>query len=321
MLLGLSTSAYCTPVSFMDDYRLTNLTTDQFQEVSDSIRTSFRGKDFYRISHVVAYEMHENFEINSGKIFIHFTNKWNRELDELGNLGRFGQRYFNGERYGLTEDETNAIRHNLTWDYHVAPFLLVNNEEVVLERNLQLPYNLQPNYTPEEAFELSLKDSSIQEWVEALTVRGEILWKARRRMLLRRKEGLLSEIEGTNRPRIRRTLRARLVQTENMLERLGMNGSNETIDIRCREATNMAMVDAGQETEWCFYSKTPMYYYNQIDLREVTYGADLPSEIRYVLPVPRSFHTDEYFEAGHVEKVLKSRFDEAEVRSAYREVR
>lgn len=62
----------------------------------------------------------------------------------------------------------------------MAPMIKVNNKNVVLDRYLPLAYDADFPYTENEAWNLTERAASPEEWVEALTIRGELLWQARK---------------------------------------------------------------------------------------------------------------------------------------------
>lgn len=326
----LVNSAFAAPTDPMEGYQLTNLTSEQYEMISENFRDDFKHNNPYQGAHVTAFEAFRDYQVRSGKVFIHYTQKWNRVLDnalDLDSKSKLSQKltyfFLNGEDYGLNEQEFNLVKKNIPWNYHVAPYFLINGEEIVADLHVQLPKELSSNYTIDEASKTEFGERSIDQWVEGLTVRGELLWGIKKKYLLAKVQEISAALGETISVRRNNELVAELSETQNRINELDMNGTEERIDIKCKEAKSMAEVDAGQETEWCFYSRAPMNYYNQIDLREIAYG-HLPAKegARYNQSVPTKFHTEENFRAGETFKTTQKRgFEKAEVESAYKETK
>lgn len=326
----LVNSAFAAPVDPIEGYELTNLSSEQYEVISENFREDFKYNNPYQGAHITAFEAFRDYQVRSGKIFIHFTQKWNRELDDALDLRsdsklpqKIAYYFLDAEEYGLNKQEFDLVKNNVTWSYHVAPYFLVNGEETVADLHVPLPKGLPENYTFEEALKLELGERSINQWVEGLTVRGELLWGVKKKYLLTKVQKIKAELGETNSAKRNNGLLAELSETQNRINELGMNGTEERIDIKCKEAKSMAEVDAGQNTEWCFYSRAPMNYYNQIDLREITYGhSPVEKGAPYYLPVSSKYHTEENFRAGETFKIMQKRgFEEAELEHAYKETK
>ena len=308
------------PMSQMEGYEATNISSDELSvsEIWDSMRTDVKGKDCYRRAQVWAYEMYKQYDIKSKKIFIHYTNKFNRELDELGRKGGmsfFEQKFFDVD--GVSRRNRNMVRSNITWDYHVAPMITVDGEDVVLDRYLDLAYDAQYPYTEDEAWTMKARPASVEEWVEALTVRGELLWQVR-------KAELLDEIKEYTKKAKKYAKRGKAKTAKKYydkadrrratMDKLGMD--QDSIDIKCEKVESIAEVDAAQSDAWCFYSEAPMYYYNEIDLRNLAYGN---LGFNYAMPVDPKYATEENFEAGR--QYVQTKFNKSELEDAIKELK
>lgn len=298
--LTVQSAAWAGPIHPMANYTPSNVSENNVQRIWSSMETRVKNDDCYRRAHIWAYEMWRSFGVKSTKIFMHYTNKWNYELDAMG--GEFYGRVFGKIRKktfdapGITWRTRSMVRSNITWDYHVAPMIKVEGKDVVMDRTLRLAYDAKPgSYTEEQGWNLIKRPSTPEEWVEALTVRGEILWKARKALL--RKQ--ISEGKGQ--------------WARNKMRELGMHNKNR-IDIKCKKVDSIADVDKNHKTAWCFYTEAPMYYYNELDLRYLAYGN---TGYRYNMPPPLKVHTEQNYQNGR--KYIQTEFNPAELRDAEKE--
>ena len=286
-------AAFAAPISQMSDYEASNVSSYSVDRIWNEMETSLKGKDCYRRAHIWAYDMYRNDNIYSKKIFIHYTDKWNKELDNMGGrLGWLTRRAWSAE--GLDGRTTRMVRSNITWDYHVAPMIVVDGKDKVMDRYLDLAYDAQPGrYSESEAWKLYTRPSTPSEWVEALTVRGELLWKARKYKL--KEQGNYSKMRELG-----------------MMDEYGREVNR--IDIKCQKIDSIAQLDKNHYNAWCFWSESPMYYYNEIDLRFLAYGN---TGYRYSMAVPQSAQTEENYQNGR--EYIQYQFNENELRDAQRE--
>lgn len=258
-------------------------------------------------------------KVDGMKVFIHYTQKWNKYLDSpaKGASERFLQKFISQDH--LTKKENNLNKSNTTWTYNVAPAFMVDGEVKVFERALKLPYNAPADYSIEQVGEGQYKNTSPESWVEAQTIRGELLWNIRKKTFNSKKVSLNKELRTSSSKVRKQEIKKELEDINNTMSALIMD-SQESLDITCKKATNMSDVDLGQSSEWCFYSVTPMYYYNQLDLRAFTFGA------------PKNFRNHSYpvsdVELHKIENVEKSqvifsqnKFNKVELKDARREYR
>lgn len=321
-VLSTMTSAFAQigPVDPMENYTPTLTPKKDLDRIWNEMRTDLKGKDCYKRAHLWAHDMYKNDGIESRKIFIHYTNKFNIELDNLGREeGLSWMKRKKMKIEGVNDRIIGMIRSNITWDYHVAPMLNVDGKDVVMDRYLGLPYGLKGNYTVEQAYKFSKKPATPQEWVEALTVRGELLWEARRQELrneIKEYKAKYDKATGDNR---KAKFRALLVKAQNSYKRLEMDKipTNERIDIKCRKITSMVELDKNQLNEWCFWSETPMYYFNELDLRNLAYGY-IPG-VNFAGAVDPIHATEENFKAGR--KYIQTEFNPKELEVALSEVK
>jgi hypothetical protein len=300
-LMGAS-SVLAAPTSPMEGFEPTNISERKMQQIWRTMENSFKGKDCYRRAHIWAHDMYTQDRIKSRKLFLHYTNKWNRELDTMG--GEFSgwfrkvkQKTFDPS--GISKRTRNMVRTNITWDYHVAPLVLVEGRDMILDKELTIAYDANPaDYSENEGWNLKKRPATPEEWVEGLTIRGEILWKGRKALL--RKQ--LRKANKKKKYAEARNIEAKMVS-------LGMDSPR--IDIKCEQVDSIADVDKNHTTAWCFTTEAPMYYYNEIDLRNLAYGR---SRYNYASPPPLSLHNENSYRNGRAYR--QNRFNPAEIKDA-----
>lgn len=304
------------PVNPMENYTPTNHAENEISRFWRSLRTDLKNKDCYRRAHLWSYSLDRNYGVKSSKIFIHYTDKFNRELDNLGREGGlsfFKKKFWDAD--GVSRRTRSMVRSNITWDYHVAPLIKVGDKEMVLDRTLPLPYDAVYPYTENQAWNLKTRPATAEEWVEALTVRGEILWKARKAEL---EEEMAEKMEKAREARSD-SRRRKYAQEYHAAQRaylaLEMD-KMDSIDIKCQRVESIVEVDKNHDTAWCFYSVAPMYYYNEIDLRYLGYGE---TGYRYSMAPPMSIHTEENYENGR--DYVQYSWNEKELEDAQKEIK
>ena len=310
-LLGVllqSNSLYSMSIDPMENFTPTDISNKYLtvEQIWDNLHSDMKGKDCYKRAHIWSYDTYKRFDVKSKKIFIHYTNKWNYELDDLGGEKLYGGFLGSGAlrrkrlKYKeISKRDMGVLKTNKRWVYHVATTIVNNKKDVVLDRTLRLAYDAEPgNYTDDEAWDRKVRPSTPEEWMEGLTIRGEILWKIRKAKL--KKE-------------LRKAKKARDIRSiKKTMRRLGMINSegNEIsqVDIKCKKAKSIAVSDLNSSNEWCYWTEAPMYYWNEIDLRYLAYGN---TGYRYNISPPQSVHTEQNYANG--KNYIQLEFDEAEV--------
>ena len=308
VLLVQANNIYALPVNPMNDYVPTDISEKYLtvEQIWNNLHSYMKGKDCYKRAHIWSYDTYRRFGVRSKKIFIHYTNKWNYELDDLGGEKLYGgflglnSLKRKGLKYdGISDRDMGVIKSNKRWVYHVATTIVDNKKDVVLDRTLRLAYDAEPSqYTDDEAWNLKVRPSTPEEWMESLTIRGEILWKIRKAKL---KEELKEAESSREVNTIEKTMR-RL----SMIDESGNELSR--IDIKCKKANSIAAADLNSTNEWCYWTEAPMYYWNEIDLRYLAYGN---TGYRYNISPPESVHTERNYSNG--ESYIQFEFDENEV--------
>ena len=296
------------PVDPMNNYTPTDisekyLTVDQ---IWDSLHSDMKGRDCYKRAHIWSYDTFRRFGVKSKKIFIHYTSKWNYELDDLG-----GEKLYGGflglnslkrkslEYKGISKRDMGVIKNNRRWVYHVATTVVEDKKDIVLDRTLRLAYDAVPGkYIENEAWDLKVRPSTPEEWMEGLTIRGEILWKIR-------KAKIKKEIKEAKSSREVEKLKETMKKL-GMIDRLGNEVSQ--IDIKCKKARTIAEADKNSGDEWCIWTEAPMYYWNEIDLRYLAYGN---TGYNYNISPPLSVQTESNYLSG--QSFIQTEFDMEEV--------
>lgn len=94
-LLWSSIGLGAGPANPMENYTPTNHDEQELRNFWRRMRTDVKGKDCYRRAHLWSYALDRRYGVKSMKIFIHYTDKFNRELDNLGRekgLGWFSRK-------------------------------------------------------------------------------------------------------------------------------------------------------------------------------------------------------------------------------------
>lgn len=324
-LCSLSLSAFAGPINPMDFYTPDNISQETVEYIWRNQTTEVDGKDCYRRAQLWTTAMRDlsGRQVKANKIFIHYTDKFNNLLDDLtvdGDMHRvqkfnlFGKWSKPHKKYGLTRLEGNLMKNNIVWDYHVAPMAIVEGQEVVLDRTLTLPYDIEMPYNHEADFSQTARMATPTEWVEALTVRGEQLWRIRGKIIEHEMQEAREDMRSRNeQKRERATAKYARLQAE---YRAAEYDIKDNIDIKCEKIESMVEVDANHDNAWCFYSVVPMYYYNEIDLRNLAYGN---TGLNHASAVPTSYATEANFAKG--EEFIQDYFSEAELKDALGELK
>ena len=280
------------PVSQMGSYEPTNVRSSLVNQIWNQMDTEMDGDDCYRRAQIWTTELYDSHRIKSKKIFLHYTDKGSKELDGVGGQSLVHKKKFRAR--GLSRKMMKLVRNNITWDYHVAPMIVVEGKDLVLDRYLPLPYDVKPGtYTERDTSKKKVRPSTISEWVEGLTTRGEILWIAR-------KAKLKEEIKKASKALRKASSREDIQKAKNKLaskratwKALKMDQSS--IDIKCEKIDSIAELDKNHKSAWCFWSEAPMYYYNERDLRTLAYGK---TGYDYDKAPPASVHTEQNYLNG-----------------------
>lgn len=259
--LGAQTVS-AAPISPMRDYSPSYHTMSEVMHMWSTMDKKVKGKDCYKRAHVWAWDMFKNYGAMSTKVFIHYTDKWNRELDAHA-----------------------ESRKNKTWDYHVAPAVRLDNGEVMVLDGHVGKVPLQP--------------VTLDNWVEFLNARGEFLLKERQIELLEDLNKYKRKYAKTSSSRKRAKYAGRIQNIQATMAKIGVTEDpNQYMEIKCKKITHIMDNDLGQNDEWCYYSEAPMYYWNQIGLRLLNLGGDLGGYSALAPIADPRVYTEERFANG-----------------------
>jgi hypothetical protein len=204
---------------------------------------------------------------------MHYTNKFNRELDNLG-------------RSGLSGRIGGLFSSNIAWDFHVAPAVTIEGVDYVFD-----PY-------------LRKEPQPTIEWVDYLTKRGEYRLKKRKSGYIKDLKKLRKKLKRALRAKDNlaydrvSTLRGKIAKVKNEMKYLGLSEDpNQVIDIKCKKIDNIMEFDRAQDTEWCFYQEASMYYFATRELRHLNYGVLSGVDQRHPIQ-DLKYHTEQNYENG-----------------------
>lgn len=111
-----SLSSFAAPLSPMEGYTTSNHSKSDlkaFWNTVNRIDSKMKGKDCFKRAMVWSFKLNRDYGVYSKKIFMHYTNKFNHEIDDMGRsgVGSFFTRHFTG---------------NKGWDFHVAPAVTID---------------------------------------------------------------------------------------------------------------------------------------------------------------------------------------------------
>lgn len=275
LVLLTSLSTFAQPLSPMANYETSNHSKQDleiFWKKVRGIEKNLKGKDCFKRAMIWSYTLNKHYNVDSKKVFMHYTNKFNKEIDDMGRSGA-------GARLG------RVFSRNKGWDFHVAPAVTVDGVDYVLDPHLRK--------NPE----------TTEQWVEFLTERGESRLKHRHRDLLKDLKKARRRLSKANKSKSveaekKVEYRKNIAEIKATLKYLGLTEDpNQKIDIKCKKIDNIMEFDLNQNTQWCYYQEASMYYFATLELRLLNYGNLPGNDLR--LPVTnRVHHTQENFDEG-----------------------
>lgn len=253
IFLSLKSSLYSLdlPVSPMDNYTPTEHTLDEVNKFYNILmKGELKGDDCFKRAYIWSYQLHHFFGVKSLKVFFHYTDRFNKELDQMGTNSRVG-RWLNGGS-------------SFVWDFHVAPAVKLTNGEIMV---------LDPTVFPSTKRPMTLK-----EWVDGLKKRGEYYLKKRKEKLIdqleRAERRYYSALNSTEYSYDLVSLRDKINEIVKEMQGLGLTRYNQNISelIQCKQIEHIMTFDQEQDTQWCHYQLSSMYYYATGELRALNYG-------------------------------------------------
>ncbi|MBG58846.1 MAG: hypothetical protein CMJ16_00150 [Peredibacter sp.] len=269
--------SHAAPISPIEGYYTTDHSKYELEKFWDEVARINRrmvGEDCFKRANIWSYKLDKDYGVKSKKVFMHYTDKFNFELDDQGRtgLGRF---------FGRLASSNDG------WDFHVAPAVEVNGTDYILD-----PHIVDG-------------PKPVEDWVEHLTERGERLLKKRQYDLLDDLRSYKRKLHRASRSRASR-YEAKIAEIKGTLKRLGLTEDpDQRVDIRCQKITHIMEFDRAQQDAWCFYQETSMYYYGPLQLRFLNYGSIAPDQRQPVTNL--DYHTERYFQEGR--NYVETRWD------------
>lgn len=300
-------AAFAAPMSPMQGYEYDNIPAKTADRIWDNMKIDVKGKDCFKRANIWTRDIKRDFGYNTRKIFIHYTNKWKENLDFPTKLS-----WFESGPDGITRGEKSMAKSNKAWGYHVAPLLQVDGVDMVFDGTLPIAYDHGTAYSrsnPRPAWNLQVRPSTPEEWVEGLTVRGELLWQVRKAQLKEDYKDARKKYRKYEKGKYLEEMRS----IESTMSRLEMN--KEEIEISCEKAETMAEVDLNAKDAWCYVTEAPMYYYSELSLRYLTFGSI--RGYNYMYPIPAEAQTERNYENGR--QFVQTEFDEYHLKDSKKE--
>lgn len=238
LLLGLlaSLTLQAAPISPMDNYQYTDLKDmQQGMRVWRSMKTQTqRSSECFNRALAWVYDMDKQFNIKSRKIIIHYSAKYNKELDSK-------------------------------WGFHIAPLLSVAGEDYVFDREFMKKPTKKNDWIHEfkKWGEAKLR-----------TKRDKLVRKKRKyqRKLRKKLRELEEDKDATWFWDTPASLRRKIAEIDEELEYLQVNETGP-VSIKCKPISNIEELDYHLTDEWCYTQEISMYYWGIPQLRMLNYGS------------------------------------------------
>jgi len=258
MLLVYSTLSFAQPVAPLD-YNPSEHSNSELKKMYNSLfEEELKGEDCFKRAYLWSYQMVSLFNARPIKVFFHYTDKFNFELDSQGENGGLSRLLNGGSK--------------IVWDFHVAPAVANTAGEIIV---------MDPKVFPGKG------PMKLQDWIDGLAQRGEFFLKKRKDKLYDELEDISKKL-GRNKDRLRRQIKNELEtkytrekikdleieaqEIKDKMKYLGIISKRQTKKIECDEIINIEDFDKNQYNAWCFYQKTSMYYFATGELRVLNYG-------------------------------------------------
>lgn len=280
-LAALSTmSAFAQPASPMANYSNESISEQMLSQVWAGMREGdTRDSICSNRAMVWSYEMKRDLNVDSKKRFIYYTNSYRHIVQ---NVGRHIS-WFEARFRSVSDRGTN-------WYYHVAPSVLVGEQEYVMDKKL---------------FNTPVTD---EQWVGKFERKVERVLNnpSKRNKIVSQIRSNIADFEGQR--RLSRKERGQL-ETDKITLNLINQAMQEdgTYKINCKEIRDIAQHDFDSNA-FCHVQHTSMYYWNPWDLRMLNYNTGKRIyEQNYTESLQRkaSKNTYDYFTKYSVEQSFK----------------
>jgi len=240
------------PITAVDGYKATNVAKENVSELWNLLKkSSIKSSICSNRAMVWNYEMKQQYDVDSKKIFIHYTN-----IYQLIGYNE-GRHISKAERYFRTKLPGSKI-----WVYHVAPSIVVDGQDIVLDK--------QYRDGPVTALEWEAKYTrKIDKLLNNVNSRTEIIERLKKS---------IDKYRNSSRARSR----MRFTQSRNAYKMIQeARQADGTYKTSCKRITAIAEHHF-DEKAWCHTQLASMYYWTPGDLRKINYNtSNLIYEDRY----------------------------------------
>lgn len=239
-LLLSSVAIFAAPITPMDGYQYTDLKDmNQAMRVWYSMKTKTqRSSECFNRALAWVYDMDKQFNIKSRKLILHYSAKYNQELDS-------------------------------GWGFHIAPLLSVQGEDYMFDREfMKEPIKRDTwveHFTTVGVQKLTKKRDKLVKKKRDL--------KRKLRRMYREMEEDKNVTWFWDTPS---SVKEKIREIELELDYLQVNETGP-VTIKCKPISNIEELDYHLTDEWCYTQEVNMYYWGIPQLRLLNYGStDVP---------------------------------------------
>jgi hypothetical protein len=235
-LLLSSVVAYAAPISPMNGYQYTDLKSmNQAMRVWRSMKTETQySSECFNRALAWVYDMDKQFSIKSRKLILHYSAKYNQELDS-------------------------------GWGFHIAPLLSVKGEDYMFDREFMKKPMKRDEWVK------YFTTVGVQKLTKK---RNKLVKKKRKlnrklREMLRELEEDKNVTWFWDTPS---SVREKIREIDEELAYLQVKETGP-VEIKCKAIKNIEELDYHLTDEWCYTQEVSMYYWGIPQLRLLNYGS------------------------------------------------
>lgn len=235
ILLSIAATVNAAPISPMQNYQYTDLSSmSEAKRVWRSMKTKIqRSSECFNRALAWVYDMDKQFNIKSRKLILHYSAKYNEELDS-------------------------------GWGFHIAPLLSVKGEDYVFDRQfMDEPIKRKDwvdHFIQNGLKELTKKRNKLVRKKKAL--------KRKLREMYEELEENKEVVWFWDTPT---SVKEKIKKIDDELEYLQVSETGP-VTIKCKPITNIEELDYNLTKEWCYTQEVSMYYWGIPQLRLLNYG-------------------------------------------------
>ena len=234
LILICSASAYTQDP--MGHYAPTNIQTfEQLKAAFDTIsKRSYKGSECYDRAHYWSYQMSQNLNINSTKVFVFFTKKYKREINGQWWFHVAPGVVYNHENYMIDPEFINKPVNFETWKNGVL------DHAILKLTPYKINYEKEITSLSKELFILKPISKRSRKRIKYINTRVTWLNSELDRMLINKNR--IIKVTDENWPYKKRNI-------------------SKMVDLNCKEITNYSEYENNQESEYCYIIRSNMYYW------------------------------------------------------------